>query len=74
MNKQERESKANRAYELLLEANELLNEIIWESQEGQVDHFDKLSKLEQIKLISSRSHITSGLQQISSWQDTLKLL
>lgn len=33
MTKQEREAEANKAYNLLFEASEILNEIIWERQE-----------------------------------------
>jgi len=72
MNKEERKDAAYKAYHLLLEAHELLNDIIWEHQEGQSEHFDKLSKLEKIKLISSHSHIKSSLQEIDMWQDILK--
>ena len=72
MNKQERESRAARAYELLLEAHNIVNDIVWERQEGQEDHFDKLSKLEQINLIACRSLITSSFQAVNKWQETLK--
>lgn len=72
MNKQERESRAARAYELLLEAHNIVNDIVWERQEGQEDHFDKLSKLEQINLIACRSHIASSFQAVNKWQETLK--
>lgn len=71
MNKKERRERANKAYCLLSEANELLNDIIWERQEGQDDHFDKLTKLEQIRLAGCRALISSGLVQISSLQDIL---
>ena len=74
MTKQEREAGANKAYNLLFEAGEILNEIIWERQEGQPEHFDKLSKLEQIKLITSRALIISSLQQVDSWKETLDSL
>lgn len=74
MNKEERKEAANKAYCLLLKAYELLNDIIWERQEGQSEHFDKLSKLEQLKLISSSSLIRSGLQEIDNWQEVLRSL
>ncbi len=74
MTKQQREAGANKAYNLLFEASEILNEIIWERQEGQPEHFDKLSKLEQIKLITSRALIISSLQQVDSWKETLDSL
>ena len=74
MNKEERKEAANKAYNLLFEASEILNEIIWEHQEGQSEHFDNLSKLEQIKLITSRALIISSLQQVDSWKETLKSL
>ena len=72
MNKQEREARAARAYELLLEAHNIVNDIVWERQEGQEDHFDKLSKLEQINLIACRSHIASRFKAVNKWQETLK--
>lgn len=74
MTKKEREAVASKAYNLLFEASELLNELIWERQEGQPEHFDKLSKLEQIKLITSRALIISSLQQVDSWKETLNSL
>jgi len=72
MDKQEREARAARAYELLLEAHNIVNDIVWERQEGQEDHFDKLSKLEQINLIACRSLIASSFQAVNKWQETLK--
>ncbi len=72
MDKQERANRAARAYELLLEAHNIVNDIIWEAQEGQADHFDKLSKLEQITLIAIRSHNASSIRAINNWQETLK--
>lgn len=72
MDKQEREASATKVYELLLEAHNIVNDIIWEAQEGQADHFDNLSKLEQITLIAIRSHNASSIQAINNWQETLK--
>lgn len=72
MDKQEREARAARVYKLLSEAHTLINDIIWEAQEGQADHFDKLSKLEQITLIAIRSHNASSIRAINNWQETLK--
>ena len=74
MNKQERANRAAKVYELLLEAHNIVNEIVWERQEGQEDHFDKLSKLEQINLIGCRSHIASSFQAVNKWQETLESL
>lgn len=74
MDKQEREARAAKVYELLLEAHNIVNDIIWEAQEGQADHFDKLSKLEQIQLISIRAHISSGFQSVNKWQETLQAI
>lgn len=74
MTRQERENAAIKAYNLLLKAHELMNDIIWERQEGQPEHFDKLAKLEKLKIIATSSHIKSGLQEISYWQDVLRNL
>ena len=71
MDKQEREARAAKVYELLLEAHNIVNDIIWEAQEGQADHFDKLSKLEQINLIACRSQIASSFQAVNNWHETL---
>lgn len=42
--------KIEKAYNLVREAQNLLNEVIWESQEGQEDHFDRLPKFERIAI------------------------
>ena len=50
MKREERITKMNRVYDLLIEADEILTSIVWEKQEGQEDHFDELHKLEQVRL------------------------
>lgn len=52
MTKEERIKRVDCVAQLLGEANSLLCGIIWERQEGQPDHFDKLQKLEQVMLCS----------------------
>lgn len=74
MNKEERINRVNKVEELLLEAPELINGIIYESEEGQPDHFNKLTKLEQIKIVSCRALLASSFIQIHGLQDTLSNL
>lgn len=51
MTKEERIEKIKKAKKMAFEIKEIFNNIVWEKQEGQVEHFDKLSKAEQIALI-----------------------
>lgn len=64
MKREERITKMNRVYDLLMEADEILNSIVWEKQEGQEDHFDKLSKLEQVKLSGCHCSIKQSKEMV----------
>lgn len=74
MNKKEREYRANKVCQLLEEAAELLNGIVWESQEGQPDYIDKLTRLERIQIISTRALAEDCLIHARGWRDTLSSL
>lgn len=39
-----------RSLHLIIEAEKLLNDIIWEDEKEQPDNYDKLQKLEQVML------------------------
>lgn len=70
MTRQEREERVKLALKFLSEADLLIKEIVWESQEGQPDHFDKLPKLEQVWFIGVKttiSHSVAGLQSLKSY-------
>lgn len=53
MKKEERIKCVDNALQLAVEAQKLLEDVVWEGQEGQPDHFDKLQKLEQVMLCGS---------------------
>lgn len=74
MTKKEREYRANKVCQLLEEASELLNGIVWEPQERQPDYIDKLSRLERINIISARAHTESCLIYTRGWRDALSSL
>ena len=70
MTRQERLERVKTALKLLSEADLLIKEIVWESQEGQPDHFDKLPKLEQVWFLGTKtsiSHSVAGLQSLKSY-------
>lgn len=45
-----------------------LYDIVWEKQEGQPDHFDKLSKTEQVVLIGLLNDATKLFNSLSYYQ------
>lgn len=51
MTKKERIEKIKKAQTMASEIKDIFNSIVWENQEGQSEHFDKLSKADQIALI-----------------------
>lgn len=53
MKKEKRVKRVERALQLVTKAKKLLDDIVWEGQGGQSDHFDKLQKLEQVMLCDS---------------------
>lgn len=46
----ERSNRIFRSLHLLTEAEKLLDDIIWDEEKEQSDHYDKLQKLEQVML------------------------
>lgn len=48
----------------------LADKVVWENQEGQPDHFDKLPKAEQIALIDIYNKVNqtiSAIEQFEHW-------
>lgn len=48
----------------------LADKVVWENQEGQPDHFDKLPKAEQIALIDIYNKVkqtVSAIEQFEHW-------
>lgn len=45
------------------------NDIVWENQEGQENHFDNLSKTEQIALIDICTKIKSAKDALLSYKN-----
>lgn len=50
MEKEKRVKRVEDALRLIEEAQKLIQDIVWEGQEGQADHFDKLQKVEKVML------------------------
>lgn len=50
MKKEERAGYIYRALHLITQAEKLLDNIVWEEQKDQSDHFDNLQKNEQVML------------------------
>lgn len=50
MEKEKRVKRVEDALGLIEEAQKLIQDIVWEGQEGQPDHFDKLQKVEKVML------------------------
>lgn len=65
-----RKKIVNKAIKLVLEAENLLQSIIWEKQEGQPNYFDNLSKLEQIKLSGTHHSLKLSLISLNDLDDT----
>lgn len=68
MTKQERESKVRRAGELAREIKKLLNDVVWEPQEGQRDHFDNLTKVEKVALVGLYSDACNTVESIAQYE------
>lgn len=44
------------------------NNIVWENQEGQLDHFDKLPKAEQIAIINIYNNVNQTISAINQFE------
>lgn len=66
---EKRKNIVNKAIKLVTEAEDLLQSIIWEKQEGQSDHFNNLSKLEQIKLSGTHHSLKLSLISLNDLDD-----
>jgi hypothetical protein len=72
MKKEERIKRVDDALHLIEEAQKLLKDIIWEGQEGQPDHFDKLQKLEQVMLCGSHHSLRVACMTLSEMANSYK--
>ena len=66
MKKEERVGRIFRSLHLITQAEELLEGIVWESQEEQSDHFDKLQKTEQIMLCECHHSLKLAFTSLES--------
>lgn len=69
MTKEERINKIKEAQTKASEVRFLLNDIVWESQEGQIEHFDMLNKAEKIALIGIFNDAVDLDNSIDSYLD-----
>lgn len=67
---EKRQKVVNKAIKLVTEAENLLQSIIWEKQEGQPNYFDNLSKREQIKLSGTHHSLKLSLISLNDLDDT----
>jgi len=70
MTKEERESKILKAEQMAEEIRVLLDSIVWEGQEGQEEHFDKLSKSERFTIggiFNDACRLSQSLCQYHNW-------
>lgn len=72
MTKEERIKRVDCVAQLLGEAKKLLNDIVWEGQEGQPDHFDKLQKLEQVMLCSCDNSVRLACSTLTEMTNAYK--
>lgn len=68
MTKEERELKVRKAGVLAREIKQLLNDVVWESQEGQKDHFDNLTKVEKVALVGLYSDACNTVESIAQYE------
>lgn len=72
MKKEERIKRVNCVAQLLGEARTILNHIVFEDQEGQPDHFDKLQKLEQVMLCSCDNSVRLACNTLTEMVNAYK--
>ena len=69
MTKKERLDKLNQVCELSATIKDILYGIVWENQEGQEDHFDRLTKSEQVALIGLLNNAVNLNQSTTSYKN-----
>lgn len=70
MTTEERNAKILEALEMANKIKYMLNNIVWEKQEGQEKHFDKLPKVQQIAIAGLLNHavdLSSALSNYKHW-------
>ena len=58
--------------EILSEMTEKMNNVIWEKQEGQENHFDTWNKAQQVCFVQMRAMVRSAYESVNgyiSWFD-----
>lgn len=70
MTVEKRKEVIKKAIELVMEAEDLLQTIVWEKEEGQSDHFNNLSKLEQIRLSGTHHSLKLSLTSLNNLNNT----
>lgn len=70
MTAEERNKIINDAAETAIKLKESIYDIVWESQEGQPEHFDTLPKAQRIALagiLNDALHLTQSLTVYQQW-------
>ena len=70
MTTEERNKIINDAAETAIKLKESIYDIVWESQEGQPEHFDTLPKAQKVALtgiLNDALHLTQSLTIYQQW-------
>ena len=70
MKTEERNKIINDAAEAAIKLKESIYDIVWESQEGQTEHFDTLPKAQKVALtgiLNDALHLTQSLTVYQQW-------
>ena len=70
MTTEERNKIINDAAETAIKLKESIYDIVWESQEGQPEHFDTLPKAQKVALtgiLNDALHLTQSLTVYQQW-------
>ena len=70
MTKEERNKIINDAAETAIKLKDSIYDIVWESQEGQPEHFDTLPKAQKVALtgiLNDALHLTQSLTVYQQW-------
>ena len=53
--------------EILSEMTEKMNNVIWENQEGQENHFDTWNKAQQVGFVQMRAMVRSAYESVTGY-------
>ena len=70
MTSEERNKIINDATETTIKLKDSIYDIVWESQEGQPEHFDTLPKAQKVALtgiLNDALHLTQSLTAYQQW-------